>query len=205
MAVRSQHTCQRRRLGRRDSPGSSWPPIQHAERPYGLTRRRQPRGRLKIETINISQTQKVEKTYLQRARAAQPRRNISKRLYRVNGPRWQCGRTKIEPTKLEIERLNDKIVPEDETTHLGRAHTTQPPGHSSKRLHRVHRPRRRRGRIKFIPINVNGTETSGNTYLGRGNAIQPIWRPGKQIRRVSKLTIECRMPGEPWRDVEDHG
>ena len=196
---------QDRRTRNGNLPMSSRPPIQHLNRPYGLFTRRHRCGRLKFETAKVSQMQKVEKTYRGRAGITQPCGNHPKRAYKVIGPRRQHGRTKIESIKVKIKRFNDKKQQNVERTHLGRENAAQPPRNGSKRLHRVHRTRRRHGRIKFIPINVNGMETSGNAYLGRGNAIQPIWRPGKQIRRVSKLTIECRMPGEPWRDVEDYG
>ena len=43
-------------------------------------------------------------------------------------------------------------------------------------------------------------ETDGNAHLGCVNMIQPVWRPGERIRRVSKPTFEFRMPGEPWRE-----
>ena len=77
---------------------------------------------------------------------------------------------------------------------------SEPPIQHADRPYGHVRRRRRRGRIKFVPRNINRTETDGNAHLGRVNAIQLEWRPGEQIRRVSKPTFECRTPGEPWRE-----
>ena len=108
------------------------------------------------------------------------------------------GRIKFIPTKVSQ-------TPEVETTYHGRARVTQPHGNASRRFWEVHRPRRRRGRMKIEPTNVNQTRNSGNAYLRHINATRSIQRPRKQIRAISKLTFESRTPGEPWRDVEDHG
>ena len=181
------------------------PPIYHAERPYGIVTHQHRCRRLKVEAKNVSRTWKVEKTYLQRARAAQPCRNDSKRLHRVVGPRRQRGRSKIESVNAKIERFNDKKQQNVERTHLGRENATQPPRNGSKRCRRVIGPKSRRGRIKIRPENVSQTRNSANTYLGRANTLQSFWRPTKGIRRLNKLTLESRMLGEPWRDDEDYG
>jgi len=110
--------------------------------------------------------------------------------------------------RLKIERINgDQVskVQQRETTHLGRAHATQPPGNTRNQADGIYRPRRRRGRIKIEPINVSRTRNGGNAHLGRVNAIQSMQRPEKQTRRVSKLTFEFRMLGERWRDDGDYG
>lgn len=52
----------------------------------GLVRHRRRSGRLKIKCINVSQTQQVEMTYLERTSVAQPLGN-SKRSYGVHRPR----------------------------------------------------------------------------------------------------------------------
>jgi len=93
LAVGSQHMCQSRRTQNNDLPMSSWPPIQHAERPYGLVRRQRRRGRLKIKRINISQTPEVETTYLGRAHTTQPPGNIPNQAYGIVRPRRRCGVT----------------------------------------------------------------------------------------------------------------
>ena len=74
----------------------------------------------------------------------------------------------------------------------------QPPGYHSKRLHGVHRPRRRRGHIKFGPANISRMQEIRNAYLGHVNTMQTTRRPRKQIGTISKLTVKSRMPGEHW-------
>ena len=109
--------------------------------------------------------------------------------------RWcQRGRIKFESAKVS------QTLKVSEMTYLERASAVQPCGNAPNCVHRVHRPRRQHGRIKFIPRKINRMETDGNAHLGRVNAIQPVWRPGERIRRVSKPTFECRTPGEPWRE-----
>jgi len=107
--------------------------------------------------------------------------------------------------RLKIERINVSQTKQVETTYLERTSATQPPGYDPNRAYGVYRPRRRRGRIKIATTNISRTRNGGNAYLGRDNAMRSLWRPKKQTRRVSKLTFESRMPGEPWRDDEDHG
>jgi len=107
--------------------------------------------------------------------------------------------------RLKIERINISQTPERETTYLGRAHVTQPPGNTSNQAYGVYRPRCRRGRIKSAPTNVSRTRNGGNAYLRRDNAIRLIRRPRKQIRRLNKLTFDCRMQGERRRDDGDYG
>ena len=198
LAVGSQHMRQRRRSGHRYSPVSSRPPIRHPNRPYGDVRCRRRRGRIKTRPINVSQTLEVEKTYLKRTRAAQPCGNDPIRAYGVIGPRRRRGR-------IKIESINVSQTEEVEMTYHGRTQAAQPRRNAPERCHRVHRPKRRRGRIKFEPRNVSRTQEIEETRLGRVNAIRSIRKPKKHTRRLDGLTFEYRMPGEPWRDVEDHG
>ena len=144
-------------------------------------------------------------THLGLVHSTQPPRNDLKRLHRVIGPWRRHVPIEIAPGKLKIERINDKKQQNVERTHLGRENTAQPLGNPPECRYGVHRPRRRHGRIKSIPKNVSQMQNGGNAYLGRAIAIRSIWRPIKGIRRLEELTFESRMPGEPWRDVEDHG
>ena len=105
---------------------------------------------------------------------------------------------KIEPVKVKIKCINVNQMLKVEKTYLGRANVP-------KCLCRVHTPRRHRRRIKFVPTNVSQTDEIEKTYLGRAHMIQFIRRPKKGTRRLDKLTVESRMPGEPWHYVEDHG
>ena len=99
LAVGSQHLHQSRRTGDNDLPVSSGPPIQHADRPYGLVRQRQRRGRLKIERIKVSQMPECKlMTHLGCVYTMQPPGNCSERAYRVCRPRRQRGRIKIVPS-----------------------------------------------------------------------------------------------------------
>jgi len=110
--------------------------------------------------------------------------------------------------RLKIERINGDQVSKAqkvETTHLAHAYATQPPENDPNQAYGVVRPRRRRGRIKIEPRNVSRTRNGGNAYLRRVNAIRSTWRPKKQIRRLDKLTFECRMQGERRRDDGDYG
>ena len=116
LAANSQHTRYRSRAQGNSSPMSSWPPTNHAERPYGHVRWQRRHVRLKVKTIKVSQTPEVETAYLERVCATQPHGNASRRAYRVIGPRRQRG-------MLKIERINDKRsakVLEVEMTHLRR-------------------------------------------------------------------------------------
>ena len=145
--------------------------------------------RLKIEHINDKNVQKVETTYLERARAMQPRGNPSIHACEVHRPRHRRGRIKIKPIKVNPAQ-------EDEKTYQEHIRTAQPPINSSKCLYGVVGPWRRRGRIKSIPRNVNQTRMDGNTYHGHVHAIRSIQRPKKSIIRLNKLTFRSRMPGE---------
>ena len=205
LAIGSQHTRQTRRLQNGNLPMSSKPPIYHTERSYGVVRQRWRRGQIKVVPRNISQMPKVEMTYLGHTGIAQPRGNAPECCLKVNRPRWQCGSIKIEPVKVKTEHLNDKKQQKVETTHLGRAQVAQPCRNPPKHRYGVIGLICRCGHIKIAPGNVSQTRNGRNAYLQCGNAIQPIWRPGKQIRRVSKLTIESRMMGEPCRKVNDYG
>jgi len=106
--------------------------------------------------------------------------------------------------RLKIERINVSQAWNGETTYIERAYATQPLGNPPNRAYGVYRPRRRRGRIKIATINVSRTRNGGNAYLGRVNATRSTRRPERRIRRLDKLTFEFKMPGEPWRDDEDH-
>ena len=309
LAEKSQHVCQSRRTQIGDLPMSSVPPIRHPNHLYGHTMHQHQCGRIKFASRNVSQTLKVEKTYLQRANAMQPPGNPSKRLNRVIGPRCWCGRLKaeainvsqtekvkmtyqghiivlqlkqrpgkqngtisnltiecrmqgehrcrhgrikfepirvnpvqehemtywihawlmqplpnnlkhccgvigpshqcdrieIKSVKVKIECISANQTQELEMTYLGHAHTAQLPTNTPKCLHGVHRPHHQRGRIKFVPTNVSQMGNSGNTYLTHVNAIQLMWRPKRGIQRLNELTLESRMPGEPWRDNGEYG
>ena len=166
--------------------------------------------KVKIKRINVNQTLKVEKTYLGHANAhlrrtgiAQPRGNDPKQSYGVVGPWRQRSRMKIISVMLKIKCISINQVQEHEMTHLGCAHTVQPPGYHLKRRQEVHRPWHRCGRIKFDPTNVSRTHEDRNTHLERIIAIRSIWRPKKGIRRLKELTVKSRMQGELQRDVED--
>jgi len=107
LAAESQHTRYSSRLRRNNLPVSSWPPIQPERRPYGHVRRRQRRGRLKIERINedqVSKAQRVETTHLTHAHATQPPGNTPNRAYGIYRPRRQRGRIKIVPTNVSRTR-----------------------------------------------------------------------------------------------------
>jgi len=107
--------------------------------------------------------------------------------------------------RLKIERINVSQARNGETTYIERAYATQPLGSAPNRTYGIIRPRRRRGRIKIKPRNVSRALEIETTHLGRVIAMRSTRRPEKQTRRVNKLTFEYRMPGERWRDDEDHG
>ena len=145
LAVESQYMRQDQRTRNGDLPMSSRPPIQHLNRPYGLVIRRRQHGRIKIESINISQTLKVKKTYHRRAQATQPRRNPSKGCWKVHRTRRQCGRIKIVPANVKIERVSDKTAQEVEMTYQIRARVAQPPTNDPDHRYGVHRTHRQCG------------------------------------------------------------
>jgi len=132
LAVGSQHTRQSGRTRNNDLPMLSWPPIQHAERPYGLVRRRQRRGRLKIERINISQMKQVETTYLERTSTTQPSGNAPNQAYGVVRPRRRRGRIKIAP-------INVSRALEVKKTYLGRANALRSIRRPKKRTKRLYK------------------------------------------------------------------
>jgi len=107
--------------------------------------------------------------------------------------------------RLKIERINVSQTKQVETTYLERTSATQPPGNAPNHAYGIIRPRRRRGRIKIAPTNVSRTQMIGTTYLGRDNALRSNRRPKKDVRRLDKLTFECRMQGEHGRDDGDYG
>ena len=59
--------------------------------------------------------------------------------------------------------------------------------------------------MKSRPGNVSQMRNGGNAYLQCVIAIQSIQRPEKLKEKLDELTLESRIPGETWRDVEDHG
>ena len=85
LAGDSQHMHQSRRTQNSDLPVSSGPPTSPAECPYRGVRPQCRRGRIKLESIKVSQTHKVKTTYQERARVAQPPANDPKPSYRVIG------------------------------------------------------------------------------------------------------------------------
>ena len=144
-------------------------------------------------------------TYLRCMEIAQPPANDVKRLNKAVGPGPRRDQMKIEPVKVKIKCINVNQTLKVEKTYLGHANAMQPPANVPKCLHRVHTPRRHHRRIKFVPTNISQTDEIEKTYLGRAHAIWSIWRPKKGTRRLDKLTVESRMPGQLWRDIEDHG
>ena len=197
--------CWSQRKRTKYSPVSSGPPTKRSEHLYRPVKHLRRRGRIKVKPRNISQMRKVEKTYLQRIRITQPRRNNSNRAYGVIGPRHRRDQIKIKSVNFKIECLNDKTAREDGKTHLERIRTAQPPANDSKRLYGVIGPRRQHGRIKTESINVSSMQNSGNAYLKRVHAIRSTWRPKKDVRRSDKLTVEYRKQGECWHNVGEYG
>ena len=154
--------------------------------------------KVRIERLNDKKQRNGEKTYLGHAYAMQPPPNAQKRPYGDAKHRWRCGWMKIGSVNGEIEHISDKTTLEEEITHLGHAHTVQPHGYPSKRCYRVYRPKRQCRRIKFVPINVNGMETSGNAYLGRDRIVQPPDNAPKCCIRVVGPRRRCsRMKSRP--------
>ena len=109
-----------------------------------------------------------------------------------------------EDGRLEIECISINPVGEDEITYCIRARLAQPPPNISKHLAMVIGPRRQCGHIKMVPRNVSRTREGGRTYLGRVHVIQSTWKPKRGVIRLKVLTFKCRMPGEPWCDVDDY-
>ena len=141
LAGKSQRMCYSRRK-QINIPMSSWPPIRHADRPYGDVRRRHRHGRIKITSINISQTLKVETAYLESTYIAQPPLIDFKHAYRVIGLRRRRDPIKIGSVKLEIERISINPTREGETTYHRRARAAQPLVNPSKGCLKTYRPRR---------------------------------------------------------------
>ena len=132
---------------------------------------------------------KGEMTHRRRTSTTQPPGNPSKRLYRVIGlVRWRCGcgRIKIKPTELKIERLNDKTTQNGETTYHGCAQAAQPCINAPRRRYGVHRPRHQRGCIKTVPENVNRMEEVESAYLGCTGATLPCGNPLKGCLEVHR-------------------
>ena len=180
LAVESQYMRQDQRTRNSDLPMSSRPPIRHLNRLYGLVMHLRRRGRLKIKSINVSIARGGETAYLEHARVAQPPTNVLKRCYGVIGPKCQCDRMKIEPARLKIECLNDKMQQNGEITYLGHTEIVQPPTNDAKHLNKAVGPRPQRDWMKIEPvkvkikcINVNQTLEVEKTYLGRANTTQP--------------------------------
>ncbi|KIM63301.1 hypothetical protein SCLCIDRAFT_1214383 [Scleroderma citrinum Foug A] len=85
---------------------SSGSPICHANHLYGLVRPRRRCGRIKPESVKVSQPQEVKTAYWICTRTAQPPRNGPKRSCRVIGlvrRRRRCDQTKIESKKLKTK------------------------------------------------------------------------------------------------------
>jgi len=133
--------------------------------------------------------------------SSRPPIHHEERLYGLVRHRWRRRRLKIE--QINCNQVSQ--AQECQTTHLGLDQIAQPPQNTPDCAYGIVRPRRRCGRIKITPINVSRTRISGNTYLGRINAIQSTQRPEEKIREVNKLTFECRMLGERRRDDRDYG
>ena len=148
---------------------------------------------------------KVEMAYLESAYITQPPLIDFKHAYRVIGLRHQCNPIKIKSVKLEIECISVNPTQEGEMTYHRCARAVQPLVNPSKGCLKGHRPRRRRRRIKIKPINVSRMREDRNVHLRCINMIQSTRRPKKLKGRLDKLTIESRMLGELWHDVEDHG
>ena len=184
LAGKSQHTRQTRRTRDGDLPVSPWPPIRVVERPYGAVRWRRRRGRLKVEPRNVNQTQKVEKTYLQRIRIAQPPGNPSQCLNGAIGPCRRRDRIKIESVNIKIERINDKKAQDDETAYLECARAAQPPANTPKRPYGDVRWCRRRGRIKIESIKVKTAQEVETTYLECSGIVQPRRNDSKHLYKV---------------------
>ena len=132
LAEESQHMHQTRGTQSNNLPMSSEPPIHHANHLYGPTRHRCQCGRLKVEAKNLSQAQNGQTTYQMRASMAQLHGNPLRHCWEVHGPKRQCDQTKIEPTKVKIKHLNDKMPQEDERTYLGHMRIAQPPENPPK-------------------------------------------------------------------------
>ena len=130
LAVGSQHLHQSQRIQDGDLPVLSWPPIRLVERPYGVVRQHHRCGRLKFESINISQTPKVEMAYWICVNMTQPPTNTSKYPHGLIRHRRQHGR-------IKIKCINVNQTLKAEKAYLECANTVQPPANSSKRPHRV--------------------------------------------------------------------
>ena len=161
-------------------------------------------GQIKFIPRNINWMETDGNAHLGCTGITQPCQNVSKCCCGVVGPMHQHGRIKIASVNLKTKCIDDKMAREDGKTHLEHIHTTQPLVTTPKHLCGVHRTCCRHGHIKSGPTNVSRTQNGGRTHLGHVNALRLIWRPEKQIRRVSKLTVDSRMPGEPWHNVDDH-
>ena len=201
LAGDSQHMHQSRRTQNGDLPVSSRPPTSPAERPYRGVRPQCRCGRIKLESIKVSQTHKVKTTYQERARAVQPPANDPKPSYRVIGlirQRRRCGWIEIAPVKAEIKRINVKIAQGGETTHQICANVMQPLANISKHPCRVHRTRHRRVHIKIESvklkieyISINQAQEVEKTYLELAQAAQPPRNPSNCIHRVYRPRRRC--------------
>ena len=126
--------------------------------------------KVRIECLNDKKTQELEMTHLGQARLVQPLLNALKHCYR---PRRQCGRMKIAPVMVKIERLNHKTVQQVKKTYRIHASMAQPPPNDSKRLNGAIGPRCRRDHIKIESIKVNNAQKVKTTYLGCARVVQP--------------------------------
>ena len=179
-------------------PVSPRTPTDRPERPYGDVRHRRQRGRIKVETINVSQTLEVEKTYLKRAQAAQPHGNDPICAYGVIGPRCRRGCIKTESAKVS---QTEKV----EMTYLGCMGIAQPPWNDLKRLNRVVGPMCRHGHIKIASvnvkiecINVSKALNSETTHLEHPHATQPPQNPSRHACGVYRPRCRrSRMKSQP--------
>ena len=171
-------------------PVSPRTPTDRPERPYGDVRRRRRCRRIKVEPRNVNQTQKVEKTYLQRIRIAQPPGNPSQCLNGAIGPCHRHDQIKIESVNIKIERINDKKAQDNETAYLEHASAVQPPQNDPKCSYRViglGRWRQRRDWIniesvkpKIKRINNKTVREDRKTHLERIRTAQPPGNPPKR-------------------------
>ena len=108
LAGESQHVCYSRRTQTEDLLVLPVPPIHHAERPYRPARHQRQRGRLKIKSINVSQTGKVEMTHQICTCTMQPHGNTSRHCLEVYRPKHQHGCIKIGPINVSSTRNSGK-------------------------------------------------------------------------------------------------
>ena len=177
LAAGSQHMRQDQQTQSKNLLVSSMPPTYSIRCPncsYGDVRRQHRHRRIKFAPIKVNQMLKFKMTYLGRTGIVQPCGNRLKRLNKVIGPRHRHGQIKIRSVKLKIEHLNDKRGKNNERTYLGCTGTAQPPINDPDRQYRVHRTRRRCGRMKIGPKNVNQMLEIETTHRICATLAQPL-------------------------------